>query len=75
VFTVSLKLEDMEHKKVSATVKDQEGHPAGNAQVENEGDGKYKLSFKPEKVGLHTCSLVIDGVPIAGSDLFFDVHS
>jgi hypothetical protein len=74
-FNVTLTLEDMEQKKVEARVKDADGHSAGNANVENEGHGKYKISYKPEKLGLHTCTLVIDGIAIAGSDLFFDVHS
>jgi len=74
-FNVSLKLEDMEHKKIEARVKDQDGNFAGAAQIVAEGGGKYKISYKPEKEGLHTCSLVIDGVAIAGSDLYFDVHS
>lgn len=74
-FNVSLKLEEMEHKKIEARVKDQDGNHVGHAQVVAEGDGKYKISYKPEKEGLHTCTLVIDGVAIAGSDLYFDVHS
>jgi len=74
-FTVSVKLEDMEHKKIEARVKDEHGQPAGNAQVEVEDHGKFKLSYKPEKIGTYTCSLVIDGVPIGGSDLYFEAHS
>jgi len=74
MFTVTLKLEDMEHKKVEAIVKDQEGDSAGHAKVEPDGHGKFKISFKPEKIGLYTCTLVIDGVLVSGSDLYFDVH-
>jgi len=74
-FTVTVKLEDMEHKKVEARVKDQDGHSAGHAHVEAEGNGKFKLTYKPERVGIYTCSLVIDGVPIAGGDLTFDAHA
>jgi len=73
-FTVTLTLEEIESKKVEAVVKDADGHPAGKAQVDPEGQGKYKISYKPEKTGMHTCVLVIDGVPIAGSELFFDVQ-
>jgi len=73
-FTVTLTLEDMESKKIEAVVTDADGGHAGRALVENEGHGKFKLSFKPEKAGMHTCTLVIDGVSIVGSDLFFDVQ-
>jgi len=74
-FNVTLTLEDIESKKIEAPVKDADGRNVGKAQVESEGHGKYKISYKPEKIGVHTCALVIDGVPIAGSELFFDVHS
>jgi len=74
-FNVTLTLEDMESKKIEAVVvTEADGKDAGRADVQNEGHGKYKLSYKPTKTGMHVCTLVIDGVPIAGSDLFFDVQ-
>jgi len=73
-FNVSVKLEGMEHKKVEARVKDKDGHSAGHAQVTAEGDGKYKISYKPDREGIYTCTLVIDGVPISGSDLYFEAQ-
>jgi len=75
VFNVTLTLQDMEHKTVTARVRDEDGNHVGHAKVENEGGGKYKISFKPEKMGIHKCTLEIDGVPVNGSDLYFDVHS
>jgi len=75
IFNVTVTLEDMEHKKVEAHVKDQYGQHGGHVHVEPAGGNKFKLSYKPEKVGVYTCTLVIDGVPIAGSDLFFDAHA
>jgi len=75
VFTVTVTLEDMETKKITASVQDEDGRGAGQAQVEREGHGKYKISYKPEKIGMHKCTLEIDGVSVSGSDLYFDVHS
>jgi len=75
VFNVTLTLQDMEHKSVTASVRDEDGNHVGHAKVENESGGKYKISYKPEKIGLHKCTLEIDGVPVNGSDLYFDVHS